>query len=963
MFCMSLERKGIGEAEIHFEFYHHLKNALDKKDTYDGIRFTDVKPEHRTPSGGKADIAIFADGKIWLVVEAKRLLDGRYIRQFDPYSPEVIKQAMGYAIELGAPYFATYNKNVLVLFKTYERFVPLPQRRQRHYDVKGLDLEVFSHQLLQDLINIDKEVIRWDADDIAFIERLHTFHNFIMPFVFESLKKALKDKKFAEEYKRWLAKQGFELNEARNINIAKQAAYLIMNKILFYKILELRRPTEIEPLRKVDNIKNLSKILEERFTDITNRIDYKAVFQQDPMFSKIPSENIAEILNEFIDEVSTYDLSKVESDIIGRIYERLISPVERHVLGQYYTPPPIIDLIVQMCIKNPNDKVLDPAVGSGGFLIRAYHNLLKLKGKDKINDKIHQGILNQLWAVDINQFPAHLATINLTMQNVRSKSDNVNVYVSDFFKLTNPTQAYFYKGRITANEVNADKEDLVKFPYPFDALVANPPYTRQEEITAKEEVRRIALRYNNQQVELSGRSGIYAYFFVHGAKFLKNGKKMGMVTSNSWLESGFGEDLQKFFLDRFKVNCVIGYDNRVFEDAAVNTCVTILEKAEGKAFGKSRDDNLVKFIKLKEKLDTNKIVSIAEKTRRDRTTDSMNIRVKKQRDLSQDVKWSKYLYAPDIYFELSESDKLIKLINVADVAYGIKTGANDFFILKDDDIKEWGIKKYAKPAIKSPREARYLDIRDEDLIHYMLFAHDNKSELKRKGETNILAYIRSGERRELNKKRSMRGRRYWYDLGKPEPAPILMQKYSWERTISILNKANAYAMDMFYEIRPKKKKNIKLLAGILNSNLTVLFCEVEGRVMLGEGALALMVYEAQKLPILNPNILSETVRKRIENAFSEIIKAQRSGDVDKEEKARKELDIAVLKPLGFERKLDELRSGVEEMRKMRRERKKIEVLIDNGIQRKKRVRTRRPKTVEDWRSKPKGKIKGLDEWT
>ena len=122
-------------------------------------------------------------------------------------------------------------------------------------------------------------------------------------------------------------------------------------------------------------------------------------------------------LNDFIEEIGTYNLAKIQSDILGRVYEELIPDVERHRLGQYYTPPPIVELIVEMCVKSPTDKVLDPGCGSGGFLVKAYHKLKDLKKKEnpfREDAELHKELLNQVYGIDINPFPAQLSSINLS---------------------------------------------------------------------------------------------------------------------------------------------------------------------------------------------------------------------------------------------------------------------------------------------------------------------------------------------------------------------------------------------------------------------------------------------------------------------------------------------------------------------------------------------------------------------
>ena len=75
-------------------------------------------------------------------------------------------------------------------------------------------------------------------------------------------------------------------------------------------------------------------------------------------------------------------------------------------------------------------------------------------------------------------------------------------------------------------------------------------------------------------------------------------------------------------------------------------------------------------------------------------------------------KWGgKYLRAPDIYWTILEKgkDKLVRLGDVAEVRFGIKTGANEFFYLDADAVRIWGIEEeFLKPVIFSLRELVYI---------------------------------------------------------------------------------------------------------------------------------------------------------------------------------------------------------------------------------------------------------------
>jgi len=175
---------------------------------------------------------------------------------------------------------------------------------------------------------------------------------------------------------------------------------------------------------------------------------------------------------------------------------------------------------------------------------------------------------------------------------------------------------------------------------------------------------------------------------------------------------------------------------------------------------------------------------------------------------------------------------------------------------------------------------------------------------------------------------TVKSRKIWYSLGERDPAPLLFSCKIWERPIFSLNNAKAQADKSFYEVHPDSKGDITLLAGTLNSVVTALLLELHGR-FYGGGVLELEVYESKKLPVLNPEELSESERKRIEIAFIRLCDAQRKQNGKKEKKAKKELDDAVFDALGLskdERK--QVYEGLRALRDMRLRRKKVDVLVE-----------------------------------
>jgi len=306
----------------------------------------------------------------------------------------------------------------------------------------------------------------------------------------------------------------------------------------------------------------------------------------------LPDE-LTEQLRNFIDRVGEYDFSKVGYEVIGRVFERLIPERERHKLGQYFTRSDVVDLIVGFCVRSPEANVLDPACGAGTFLVRSY---FKKNFLDPY--KPHEELLNELYGIDIAKFPAHLTTINLAARDLSVEENYPRVLCEDFFEVIRekriPILKKEYVEKYRMEGLDLEKL-MVKIPL-CDAIIMNPPYTRQEEMESlvfPEGYRATLQRLASEEWDglyVGKRSSIYSHFFFHGGRFLKEKGRLGLITSNSWLDVDYGKYLQRFFLENFKIITIIESKvERWFEDADINTAITILQKCGGKENKDERD--------------------------------------------------------------------------------------------------------------------------------------------------------------------------------------------------------------------------------------------------------------------------------------------------------------------------------------------------------------------------------------
>jgi len=920
------------EARIHFELYRHLQNAIDVDGEFDGTTFSRALPEYRV-NGGLADIVVLDEReRPFLVIEAKRPSGPGLRRDLDPYSPRVIRQAFRYAAELGADYFATYNGTHLVLFETYEAGTHLLDRRSRSYEVT--DPGAFAPDFLREVALVHADRISWDPHHEAFVKRLKTYHSRLAREFEPQLDDRLGEEGFRGDFEEWVAEQGWKKDyssrpESVRRRFLSQGAYLLMNKLLFYKLLEDSDAYQVpeidmEALADPDARRSV-------FARVVESVDFEAVYQHDPIFDALSLSAVArEETEEFLEEIESYDLGAFDHDVIGQIYQGVIPAEERHGLGQYYTPPEVVRLINRICVTSGGDRVLDPGCGSGSFLVDAYRRLREL---DPSLD--HEAALDQIHGVDINRFPAHLSAINLALRDLDTATHQVNIEVADFFNVD------AIQGRLSTEHAGVRGEDvrISSFPTRFDAVVANPPYIRQEQIAHKDRCRRHLGRVGG---DLNRRSDIYAYFFTHATEFLGDGGRLGFLTSNRWLNVGYGEALQEFFLDKFRVRAIVNFSRQLFDIALIGTCVAILERCEEKD---ERDEHVVRMLQVREPMSTDRIVELLEEGREAGVLEEFpthRIATERQGELRGVRKWDRFFRAPPIYWELLTTDSFATLAELADVSFALKTGANDFFYFRSrDGWEERGIpEEFVRSLLKHAAQTDFIEVREEDLDWYVLdlgpFAADAlraadetgedderivKDALEREGHRGVLRYIRDAEAERIDERASVQGRRVWFDLGDLPTPPIVLQKEYWRDRRVPLNRASAVVDQRLYSVQPRAGLGVSptVLAGVLNSSVTALMREMHGRTEQGEGMNrnTLATYEAEALPVLDLRRLNGDDLREIEDRFEALVDGEREADAERLEALREDLDLAVMAAVGMESETDRLREAVRNLVRLR----------------------------------------------
>jgi len=713
-----------------------------------GLRFEYADIEMEDPVRKRADVILWEKR----VVKPALLLE-IWDARTDPWG-FALDFASAKAWRNNIPYFAVWNLTHFYCWDTFEQGGDIDKLWWPHSGVSEVVCEALTYDdaILKYSESIKKylEIFLREFEQVyygikakpllgideRFIYRLRgAIHALSIP-IFESVKRvAAEDADFRKGLVKYFREQNWSFRGVDEDfeKVARQYVYLLVNKILFYNVLrsipDYRRYL---PKITIPVVGLTGRVLKDRLDEYFKEAyevtgNYETVLLTDFLDSLTPPDEAAGLLKDFIHKIGEHDLSEMVKgnyEILGNIFQRLIPEGERHKLGQYYTRSDVVDLIVGFCVRSAEDKVLDGGCGAGTFLVRSYVRKRLLDPK-----KTHRDLIKDLYGVDIAKFPAHLSIINLASRDLSEIENHPNILHRDFFDV-NPGGEYL--SAEVRVETLSGKEKTIKMPATFDAVVMNPPYTRQEEMEdileeEKKKVYETCIRDwkamsqypKDKKPKLSKRSSIYVYFFIHGGSFLKEGGRLGLITSNSWLDVDYGGDLQRFFLENFKIKAVIESKvERWFEDADINTAITILERCSNP---EERDRNVVRFVQLKKPLKefippvkdekerwayVERLIQLIES--KDGYYEDEKIRVfsKIQKELWDEgydeeageyvgSKWGKYIRAPDIFFKILEKGKgiLVPLKEVAEVRRGFTTGANEFFYLTEEEIQKWGIER------------------------------------------------------------------------------------------------------------------------------------------------------------------------------------------------------------------------------------------------------------------------------
>ena len=428
-----------------------------------------------------------------------------------------------------------------------------------------------------------------------------------------------------------------ENNPGLTYDLINESVQKILDRLIFIKNCEDRLIIPAESLWKRFKAWQETAIDRNIVTfmmDLRNLFRYFDQVYNGKLFEKHPSEDLKisnHVFEEIIDTLYGdgqhlgYNFSVIPVDVLGQAYELYIGsitrekeglakaieivrePTRRKAQGIYYTPEYIVDHIVRNTLskvlekcRTPEDvseiKVVDPACGSGSFLIKAF-DLIK-QWYDSYNEKnrpnispntldahfmpapnVEERILTQnLYGVDLDPQAVEITILNLSLKAVRTKSKLP--YIGDHVKCGNSLVdgspeilERFFENPEEKKPFNWELEfpDVFK-KGGFDVVVGNPPYVR---IHALPKAERNFFEHTYESAQ--GQYDLYVLFIEKSLKLLKEGGNFGFIIPRFLLFNKQLQPIRNMILQHAKIDKITAV-GKAFEDSQTENIILFFSK-------------------------------------------------------------------------------------------------------------------------------------------------------------------------------------------------------------------------------------------------------------------------------------------------------------------------------------------------------------------------------------------------
>ncbi len=440
-----------------------------------------------------------------------------------------------------------------------------------------------------------------------------------------------------------------------NEGMPKDAAFWQFLYLIFAKLHDERRPRDQPPRfwagmfeKQVNGKRQLvdeqfdpegQAAIRERVTRLVDEVAEKykyTLFKDNPPRITLSDRALGFIVG----ELAKYDLGRTALDAKGAAYQELVKHNIRGDRGQYFTPRGPVDLMVAMLDPQPDERVMDPACGTGGFLVSTLKHLdAKLRAASNIamddestdeflsvQEELRAFVEHNLFGADFDPFLVRAAQMNVLMaSNGQARVFNMN-------------SLEFPAGHLQGVKEATGKADLVT----MDVVMTNPPFGSNIPITDPNILKHFELAHIWERTEdggfrntgrLQGSVAPEVLFIERCIDWLRPGGRTGIVLPDGILGNPGDEYIRWWLLRHCWMLASIDLPVEVFiVEANVNILTSLL-------FLKKKTDEEIRAEDLGQTIDYPVFMAVAEKVGFDRRGNPLYKRGPDGEELVEEVEY------------------------------------------------------------------------------------------------------------------------------------------------------------------------------------------------------------------------------------------------------------------------------------------------------------------------------------
>lgn len=281
-----------------------------------------------------------------------------------------------------------------------------------------------------------------------------------------------------------------------------------------------------------------------------------------------------------VGELQNYSLMESERDVVADAFETFIGHALKGGLGQFFTPRNVVKMIVDILQPDENDKIIDPACGSGGFLIESLKSVW-----DKIDKKY-----NKLGWSEVEKSKKKIETATKNFRGI-DKDYFLSKVAKAYMNLVGDGTTGIFCEDSLENPKNWRSEAKTKIELgTFDVLLTNPPFGSTIKVEGEEKLKQFDLAHQWKKKKtdnefeknsIKPKESPQILFIERCLQLLKIGGKMAIVLPDGIFGNETESYVRNWILKNAKIIAIIDVPLETFlPHTGTKTSVLILQKVE-----------------------------------------------------------------------------------------------------------------------------------------------------------------------------------------------------------------------------------------------------------------------------------------------------------------------------------------------------------------------------------------------